>query len=72
LATECMAARMLSLLSSDATMTIASSPTTMLTVGSPLLDIVLCSSLSATAEDRGDSQGGLYGGLKLDGGLRAD
>ncbi|CAK9855042.1 unnamed protein product [Sphagnum jensenii] len=33
--------------------TAASSTTTTLTAGSPLLDIVLCSSLSATAEDRG-------------------
>jgi len=72
LATECTAACMLSLLSSDATTTVTSSPTTMLTAGSPLLDIVLCSSLSATAEDRGDSQGGLYGGFKPYGGLRAD
>ncbi|CAM6073770.1 unnamed protein product [Sphagnum tenellum] len=40
-------------LSSDAMTTAESSTTTTLTAGSPLLNIVLCSSLSAAAEDRG-------------------
>jgi len=43
---------MLPSLSSDAMTRAASSATTTLTAGSPLLNIVLCSSLNATAEDR--------------------
>ncbi|CAN5954703.1 unnamed protein product [Sphagnum jensenii] len=49
LSDACMSAS----LSSDAMTTTASSTTTTLTAGSPLLDIVLCSSLSAATEDRG-------------------
>ncbi len=53
LATECTAACMLPSLSSDTMTTATSSGTTMLTTRSPLLDIVICSSLSAVAKDRG-------------------
>ncbi len=53
LATECIIACMSPSLLSDATTTIVSPAMTTLTARSPLLDIVLCSSLNAAAKDRG-------------------
>jgi hypothetical protein len=61
-------------LSSDATTIAASLATTTLTIGSPLLDIVLFSSLSTAAEDRGgvDSMADsslMVDSVRTDGGL---
>jgi hypothetical protein len=53
-------------LSSDAMTIVASLATTVFTTRSPLLDIILCSSLSAAAEDRGGVDSVTDSGLTMD------